>query len=235
MTSDFLSLISLGWVVTFPDSYCTVFTFCSWLDLLGVLLAFWIFNPKIFKLLQTADQGLQVSVPLKSSLDHTLNFCRNLVTFHSKSMCQKVSLTGLLRWSSLQTKEGKRHTEFHLWSTGVSTECQKCISVFQIRQDFFSNKKYDPYKCWSCAMLCEAVTFLMENIYVKFDGMVYEEIVEIPMDTNQWPHSHVKRYLSIFTIDNPEFEKHTPDIYPAELQLNKANTSDKKILSWIKI
>ena len=84
-------------------------------------------------------------------------------------------------------------------------------------------------------MLCEAVTFLMENIYVKFDGMVYEEIVEIPMGTNQWPHSHVKRYLSIFTIDNPEFEKHTPDIYPAELQLNKANTSDKKILSWIKI
>ena len=34
------------------------------------------------------------------------------------------------------------------------------------------------------------------------------------------------RYLDdIFTIDNPEFEKHIPDIYPAELQLNKANTS----------
>ena len=30
------------------------------------------------------------------------------------------------------------------------------------------------------------------------------------------------RYLDdIFTIDNPEFEKHIPDIYPAELQLNK--------------
>ena len=37
------------------------------------------------------------------------------------------------------------------------------------------------------------------------------------------------RYLDdIFTIDNPEFEKHIPDIYPAELQLNKANTSDKE-------
>ena len=36
------------------------------------------------------------------------------------------------------------------------------------------------------------------------------------------------RYLDdIFTIDNPEFEKHIPDIYPAELQLNKTNTSDK--------
>ena len=37
------------------------------------------------------------------------------------------------------------------------------------------------------------------------------------------------RYLDdIFTIDNPEFEKHIPDIYPMELQLNKANTSDKE-------
>ena len=37
------------------------------------------------------------------------------------------------------------------------------------------------------------------------------------------------RYLEdIFTIDNPEFEKHIPDIYPTELQLNKANTSDKE-------
>ena len=37
------------------------------------------------------------------------------------------------------------------------------------------------------------------------------------------------RYLDdIFTIDNPEFEKCIPDIYPAERQLNKANTSDKE-------
>ena len=37
------------------------------------------------------------------------------------------------------------------------------------------------------------------------------------------------RYLyHIFTIDNTELEKHIPDIYPAELQLNKANTSDKE-------
>ena len=34
--------------------------------------------------------------------------------------------------------------------------------------------------------------------------------------------------LLLLTIDNPEFEKHIPDIYPAELQLNKANTSDKE-------
>ena len=39
---------------------------------------------------------------------------------------------------------------------------------------------------------------------------------------------NISRYLdNIFTIGNPEFEKHFPDKYPAGLQLNKANTSDK--------
>ena len=37
------------------------------------------------------------------------------------------------------------------------------------------------------------------------------------------------RYLDdIFTIDNPEFEKYIPGIYPGERQLNKANTLDKE-------
>ena len=37
------------------------------------------------------------------------------------------------------------------------------------------------------------------------------------------------RYLDdIFTIDNLEFEKHIPDIYPSELLLNKAYTSGKE-------
>ena len=37
------------------------------------------------------------------------------------------------------------------------------------------------------------------------------------------------QYLNdIFTIDNPEFEKHIPNIYSTELQLNKAITSDKE-------
>ena len=38
-----------------------------------------------------------------------------------------------------------------LLSTGVSTESQNLTSVLHLRQDFFSNKKYDSYSCWSCA------------------------------------------------------------------------------------
>ena len=88
--------------------------------------------------------------------------------------------------------------------------------------------------------------------------MVYQQIVGIPIGTNCAPliadlflfcyerdfMSYLlkskqydlidmlydtSRYLDdIFTIDNPEFEKHIPDIYPTEIQLNKANTSDKE-------
>ena len=129
---------------------------------------------------------------------------------------------------------------------------------FNRESGFFSNKKYDLYRWWSCAELCESFTglFLMENIYVQFDGMVYQQIVGIPIGTNCAPliadsflycyerdfisdphkskrHDLMKmfndtsRYLDdIFTINNPEFEKHIPGIYPAELQLNKENTSD---------
>ena len=119
--------------------------------------------------------------------------------------------------------------------------------TYHVFAGFFSNKKYDSYRCWSCAELCEAFTFLMENIYVQFDGMVYQQIVGIPMGTNCAPliadlflycyerdfmsdlqiskchdlidmFNDTSRYLDdIFTIDNPEFEKYIPDIYPAEL------------------
>ena len=61
MTSDFLSSISLGWVVIFLDSYRAVFTFLSLLDLLGVVLGFLISILKIFNSLQNFVTGLHIS------------------------------------------------------------------------------------------------------------------------------------------------------------------------------
>ena len=99
----------------------------------------------------------------------------------------------------------------------------------------------------------------MEYTCVQVEGMVYQQIVGFPMGTNCAPfiadlflfcyergfmpslHKYkqydlidifndTSRYLDyIFTINNPEFEKHIPDVYPTELQLNKANTSDKEM------
>ena len=141
------------------------------------------------------------------------------------------------------------------WCFNRESKTHLCISVKAGR---FSNKKYDSNKCWSCAELCEAFTFLMENIFVQFDIMVYQQIVGIPMGANCAPliadlflYCYERDFMSflqkskrfdlidmfndtsrclddIFTIDNPKFEKHIPDIYPAELQLNRANTSDKE-------
>ena len=88
--------------------------------------------------------------------------------------------------------------------------------------------------------------------------MVYQQIVGIPLDTNCDPltadlflycyerdfmsnlqkskrfdlvdkFNDTSRYLDdIFTIGNPAFAEHIPDIYSMELQWNKANTSDKE-------
>ena len=38
-------------------------------------------------------------------------------------------------------------------------------------------------------------------------------LIDVFNDTSRYPDD-------IFTVDNPEFEKYIPDIYPAELQLN---------------
>ena len=111
------------------------------------------------------------------------------------------------------------------------------------------------YKCWTCTEFCEAFTFPMENM-CAFEAMVYQQILGIPMGTNCAPIivycllSYERDYMSnlnkckqyelkenltiltsryiddIFTINNTKFENHIPDIYRAELQLNKANTSD---------
>ena len=130
-------------------------------------------------------------------------------------------------------------------------DCSAVVGVFVTGLSHISS-----FFSWTCAELCEAFTFLVENIYVQFEGIVYKQIVGIPMGTNSAPliadlflfcyernfmsniHKYkqydlidmlndTSRYLhDIFTINNPKFEKHIPDKYPTGLQLNRANTSD---------
>ena len=44
---------------------------------------------------------------------------------------------------------------------------------------FFSNKKYDSYKCWTCAELCEVFTFLC---FIKCDYMTFWHLVKVVRD-----------------------------------------------------
>ena len=124
------------------------------------------------------------------------------------------------------------------------------------RQAFFTSEDTKRYKLWSCQNVCEALIYLLDNIYIRFGTKLYRQIVGIPMGTNSAPLvadlflfcyerdfmtslSDVKqaeiieafkstsRYLDDFlNIDNPYFEGMVNRIYPPELQLNKANTSD---------
>ena len=105
---------------------------------------------------------------------------------------------------------------------------------------------------------CVALHYLLDNIFVRFGSKLYRQIVSIPMGTNCAPlvadlflfcyergfmlslsdnnqtdiieaFNSTSRYLDdLHSIDNPYFEQMVGQIYPTELQFNKANSSDTK-------
>ena len=120
---------------------------------------------------------------------------------------------------------------------------------------FTSADHYRGYHLWSCQNVCDALSFHLDNIYIRFGTKLYRQIVGIPMGTNCAPlvadlflfcyerdfmknlssdnqadiikaYNLTSRYLDdLLNIDNPYFEGMVNQIYPPELQLNKANTS----------
>ena len=104
--------------------------------------------------------------------------------------------------------------------------------------------------------MCDALHYLLDNIFIRFGSKLYRQIVGIPMGTNCTPlvadlflfcyerdfilflsdnnqtdiikaFNSTSIYLDdLLYIDNPYFEQMVGQIYPTELQLNKANSSD---------
>ena len=123
------------------------------------------------------------------------------------------------------------------------------------RNAFFTSDAVRNYNLWSCPKVCEALTFLLNNIYIRFGSTLYRQIVCIPMGTNCTPlvadlflfcyekdfilslsedtqsgvieaFNSTSRYLGdLLNIDNNFFDSRVNRIYPSELQLNKANIS----------
>ena len=111
--------------------------------------------------------------------------------------------------------------------------------------------------------MCEALIYLLDNIYIRFGTKLYRQIVGIPMGTNCAPLvadlflfcyerdfmtslSDVKqaeiveafkctsRYLDdLLNIDNPYFEGMVSRINPPEMQLNKLILLIPKPHFWI--
>ena len=51
------------------------------------------------------------------------------------------------------------------------------------RQAFFTSEDTKRYKLWSCQNVCEALIYLLDNIYIRFGTKLYRQIVGIPMGT----------------------------------------------------
>ena len=115
------------------------------------------------------------------------------------------------------------------------------------RNVFFTSDAVRNYNLWSCQKVCEALTFLLDNIYIRFASKLYRQIIGIPMGTNcallladlflfcyerhfmlslseenQFgvieAFNSTSRYLDdLFNIDNNFMVNR---IYPSELQLN---------------
>ena len=124
------------------------------------------------------------------------------------------------------------------------------------KRSFFTDEVTKYYTMWTCSEVCEALEFLLDNIFVRHGDTIYRQVIGIPMGTNCAPlvadlflycyerdfmlglktdtqadiieaFNDTSRYLDdIFNIDNPFFDNMISSIYPNELQLNKANNSE---------
>ena len=99
--------------------------------------------------------------------------------------------------------------------------------------------------------MCDALHYLLDNIFIRYGSKLYRQIVGIPMGTNCAPlvadlflfcyerefmlflsdnsqadiieaFNSTSRYLDdLLNIDNPYFEQMVGQIYPTELQLRQ--------------
>ena len=52
---------------------------------------------------------------------------------------------------------------------------------------FTSADHYRGYHLWSCQNVCDALSFLLDNVYIRFGTKLYRQKIGIPMGTNCAP------------------------------------------------
>ena len=55
------------------------------------------------------------------------------------------------------------------------------------RKAFFTSSDQSWYTLWSCQNVCDTLSYLLDNIYIRFGTKLYRQIVGIPMGTNCAP------------------------------------------------
>ena len=66
-------------------------------------------------------------------------------------------------------------------------EGKLCLACNDKKAFFTSADHYRGYHLWSCQNVCDALSFLLDNIYIRFDTKLYRQIVGISMGTNVAP------------------------------------------------
>ena len=71
--------------------------------------------------------------------------------------------------------------------TFYKKECKLYLAFNDKKAFFTSADHYRGYHLWSCKNVCDALSFLLDNIYIRFGTKLYRQIVGIPMGTNCAP------------------------------------------------
>ena len=119
----------------------------------------------------------------------------------------------------------------------------------------FTSEQPKRFNLWSCQKVCDALLYLFDNIFIRFDSKLYRQIVSISMCTDCAPlvtdliwicyekdfmlylsdinradvvkaFNSTSRYLDdLLNIDNPYFEQMVIQIHPTKLQLHAKETN----------
>ena len=66
------------------------------------------------------------------------------------------------------------------------TSREKALLTLHIMAEkcFFTSEKPRKYHAWLCQNVCDALIFLLDNIFIRFGTKLYRQLVGIPMATN---------------------------------------------------
>ena len=121
---------------------------------------------------------------------------------------------------------------------------------------FFTYDVYNNYNLWLCQNVFDALVYLLDNIVIRFETKLYRQTIGIPMGTNcallvadlflfcyerdfmksfsrenqadiiEAFNATSKYFDDLLNTDNIYFNQMVDRIYPTELQINRANSSD---------
>ena len=166
--------------------------------------------------------------------------------------------TSVTTWdfSTLYTSiphEKLKHRIHELLKKTYAVRWKSFIATDNFRTFWTDEKKCNRYH-FSCRDLCRAIDFLIDNIFDRFGGKIFRQVIGIPMGTNSAPlladlflHTYEYEFIiktmkgditralqfnktfryidDLLCVNNDNFNKHINEIYPSELILKNTTTT----------